>query len=226
MKRTMTRALALAAACVLLLGQLSAFAAKYAVGGDYPLALNGLMITDRPVRVVVDPPEGAYRYNYRLIIDEIRMDYTDTYPYPDPEFWVNMRDYNPRHVDRQFNCTLEVYVLDDSMELMGIATAHFRTYPESEVMILPEDLVVIGDRAFEGTTAGHIDMQYEVESIGSRAFANCPNLTSMRIATSVKSIAADAFQGCPDDLVIEATLGSAGARFAAAHGYTLLPVAE
>ena len=48
----------------------------------------------------------------------------------------------------------------------------------------------------------------------------------MRIGTSVKSIATDAFQGCPDDLVIEATLGSAGACFAAAHGYTLLPVAE
>ena len=64
---------------------------------------------------------------------------------------------------------------------------------------LPEEIESIAPGTFEGIAARIVIIPDGCESIGSRAFANCRNLTQVYIPASVKSdedIAADAFAGC------------------------------
>lgn len=58
----------------------------------------------------------------------------------------------------------------------------------------------------------------KVESIGSKAFANSPNLWQIEIPASVTSIADDAFSGVKG-LILFGQSGSAAQSFADAHGF-------
>ena len=67
---------------------------------------------------------------------------------------------------------------------------------ERRVLILPANLKTIEAEAFAGSICETVIVPEGCESIGARAFANCKNLTYIRIPTSVKTIAEDAFEGC------------------------------
>ena len=54
-------------------------------------------------------------------------------------------------------------------------------------------------------------------SIGTRAFANCPNLRKVVISSANVTIADDAFAGCTD-LLIVAPKNSTAHQYAIAHG--------
>ncbi|MBR0464843.1 MAG: leucine-rich repeat domain-containing protein [Clostridia bacterium] len=60
---------------------------------------------------------------------------------------------------------------------------------------LPMYLTTIEEEAFTGTTAERIMIATACQSIGSRAFADCPNLLFVEIPNSVTDIAGDAFAG-------------------------------
>lgn len=64
-----------------------------------------------------------------------------------------------------------------------------------ETLYLPAMLTEIEDSAFEGIAAEAVQIPYGVTSIGSRAFADCPNLMAVYIPGSVGYIADDAFDG-------------------------------
>ena len=69
---------------------------------------------------------------------------------------------------------------------------------QSEIT-LPSDIQCIDPEAFEGIAARIVVIPNGCESIGSRAFAGCPNLRLVFIPASVdneEDIAADAFVGC------------------------------
>ena len=67
----------------------------------------------------------------------------------------------------------------------------------------PDNLTVLGAGAFEGTNFEAVVIPETVTSIGTRTFANCPNLIYVRIPASVNEIASDAFIDCPKLLFID-----------------------
>ena len=81
------------------------------------------------------------------------------------------------------------------------------------VMNLPKDVTVIEAQAFAGSSAAVVSIHDGCTKIGSKAFANCPNLCRIYIPASVTDIALDAFEGCPN-LVIYAPAGSVAIRVA------------
>ena len=61
---------------------------------------------------------------------------------------------------------------------------------------LPADLNTIEAEAFAGAAFEAVVIPEGCKTIGSRAFADCPNLVYVRIPAGVTNIAADAFEGC------------------------------
>lgn len=81
--------------------------------------------------------------------------------------------------------------------------------------ILPSELAVIDESAFEGITATAIYISDACTSIGKWAFLNCPKLTQIRIPANC-TIGTDAFEGCLN-VVIFGTPGSAAETYANSH---------
>lgn len=69
------------------------------------------------------------------------------------------------------------------------------------VLRLPQALLSIEDSAFAGLTVQAGMIPDGCISIGSRAFANCPNLLYVRIPSSATSLAVDSFDGCPQVVI-------------------------
>ena len=90
------------------------------------------------------------------------------------------------------------------------------------VLRLPGQLREIGEGAFEGIAATHVVIRSGAVSIGSRAFAGCPNLRMVVIPDSVTSIAADTFDGSAH-VTISCSSGSYAESFAVEHGIPLAP---
>ena len=93
-------------------------------------------------------------------------------------------------------------------------------------LLLPPDLTEIGEEAFAGISASVIDMHDNVKTIGSRAFADNAMLKKIAIPDWVESIAGDAFDGCPSDLIIYGHQNTLAETFAREKGrlFALLPV--
>ena len=85
-------------------------------------------------------------------------------------------------------------------------------------VILPENLTEIEDEAFIGTAISYVRLPEGITRIGSRAFADCPNLHRIYIPESCTSIAADVFT--PGiDLTIYGQDGSYAEFYAGRHGF-------
>ena len=65
----------------------------------------------------------------------------------------------------------------------------------STVLTLPAGLRVISEEAFAGVAAEKIIVPAGVTEIGSRAFADCPNLIELELPEGITSFAADALDG-------------------------------
>lgn len=63
------------------------------------------------------------------------------------------------------------------------------------VIVLPKNIKVIEEEAFEGIFANSIRIPDGLETICDRAFINCPNLTEVYIPSSVNEFGKDIFQG-------------------------------
>ena len=86
--------------------------------------------------------------------------------------------------------------------------------------ILPTSTRIIEDEAFTEIDATSIELGDNVESIGSRAFANCKNLQQIIIPKSVVEISENAFEGC-NDVVIVGASGSYAETYAESRGLHL-----
>ena len=88
--------------------------------------------------------------------------------------------------------------------------------------IAPADLTTLEERAFENADFSSADLTTApVSVIGKLAFADNDNLRFVRIPDSVRSIAEDAFSGCPN-VIIVCSSNSEAADFARSNGLTLL----
>lgn len=63
-------------------------------------------------------------------------------------------------------------------------------------IILPQNLVKIGQSCFEGAPIQQITIPNTVTEIGERAFSNCLNLVSIVLSTSLQKISNAMLQGC------------------------------
>ena len=91
---------------------------------------------------------------------------------------------------------------------------------ETPDYVTPHDLRIIEEEAFKGTPEEVIQLTDGVEKIGKRAFAECENLRKIAIPDSVTEIAPDAFDGCPEDMIIFGNAGTAAYTFAREKGFS------
>ena len=82
-----------------------------------------------------------------------------------------------------------------------------------------DSLTAIEAEAFSGGAFSYVVLPDGAESIGSRAFADCPKLAYIYIPASVKSIDANAFDGA-EGLTIFGAPESAASEYAGQHGFT------
>ncbi len=90
------------------------------------------------------------------------------------------------------------------------------------VLRLPKNLRTIEAAAFEGVTATYVILPSGVESIGGRAFADCPYLTTVIIPASVRVIDDTAFAGS-SQVTFECPPGSYAENYAGNHGIPVIP---
>ncbi len=96
-------------------------------------------------------------------------------------------------------------------------------YPQPD-FTLPAALTTIGEEAFVGGAFTCVKLPDGAVSIGTRAFADCPNLAYIYIPASVTSIDTSAFGDMPS-LTVIGTTGSTAQTFARDHGFRFFPSA-
>ena len=90
-------------------------------------------------------------------------------------------------------------------------------------LVLPAKLRSIEKEAFSGGAFTYVKLPDNAVSIGSRAFANCPNLAYVYIPQAIENISADAFSGLAG-LTILGKEGSYAETYAQQNGITFMPV--
>ena len=91
-------------------------------------------------------------------------------------------------------------------------------YPD---FVLPTALTTIEQEAFVGGAFSCVKLPETVTTIGSRAFADCPNLAYIYIPEATTSIASDAFSGVTG-LTVFGAEDSYAAFYAQRHGFTFI----
>ena len=120
---------------------------------------------------------------------------------------------------------MEIVVMDGIpivMETIGLTSGETNAFNAGEDFVLPAALVTIEESAFEGIPASYIEITENVKSIGSRAFADCENLTGLVIPATVESIDDTALDGSVNATVY-GEIGSEAQRFAEANGIDFVP---
>lgn len=90
----------------------------------------------------------------------------------------------------------------------------------SRKMVLPSRLMTVEEEAFERTNAQEVIINSNCTTIGSKAFANSKALRFVMIASSVRSIADDAFESC--SVTICSDEGSYAWQWALSHGVDVI----
>ena len=100
-------------------------------------------------------------------------------------------------------------------------TLHAIWQPDT-IFILPSELTGIEEEAFAGGAFSNVHVPEQVTTIGTRAFADCPNLRNIDIPESTISIASTAFANV-SNLTIHGIDGSYAESYAAKHGFDFIP---
>ena len=98
----------------------------------------------------------------------------------------------------------------------GSLTWHYFEDAWTQRLILPNNLKMIEDQAFQNTVAEMVILPDGVSYIGAKAFSDSEVLRAVLLPDGNIDIAADAFEG--SQVIIYAPAGSAAEAFAEAHG--------
>lgn len=93
------------------------------------------------------------------------------------------------------NATLDEFgflVVDKSVGIVGIANDAFAGVTKIDTIILPDELIYLGDGAFRNSFIKNINLN-SVENVGNRAFKDCTQLKNITFTSAVKNIGAEAF---------------------------------
>ena len=127
---------------------------------------------------------------------------------------LNGGSYSSSRTERVFN----LGTISSPM-LYSIAFTRADTSPKTDIgLFLPASLTEIEAEAFAGGSFEYVRVPAGVTMIGSRAFADCPNLKYIEIKGPSTEIAPDAFDGS-DGITIYAPFNSSAAAYAQEHGF-------
>ena len=125
--------------------------------------------------------------------------------------------------------TVKASIAETANYLGGEASANFtitKTKPASELpeadFVTPGALKTISDQAFAGIAAVHVRISDKVDTLGSKAFANCKKLQSIYIPESVKTIKDNLLEGCGEVTVYGKS--SVVKQFAEKNGFAYVKV--
>jgi len=111
---------------------------------------------------------------------------------------------------------------DEGNEPLSTAAIHY-AFPPAADFVLPASLTAIGEEAFAGGAFTRVQLSEGVTAIGSRAFADCPQLAYIYIPAATDTIAEDAFAGV-DGLTILGHSESYAALYALLSGIAFAAV--
>ena len=89
-------------------------------------------------------------------------------------------------------------------------------------LVLPSGLTLISEEAFMGGSFTYVKVPENCERIGKRAFADCRELRHISLPENVAFIAADAFEGVAEDMVIHGPEGSYAEFYALKYHFAFL----
>ena len=111
------------------------------------------------------------------------------------------------------NGSLDEYgflVVEKSVGIVGIADEAFEGVTKIVTIILPDELIYLGDGAFQNSFIQNINLN-SVENVGNRAFKNCTQLTNVTFTSAVKNIGAEAFSNIgAKDITFTYSVGEIG----------------
>ncbi len=107
----------------------------------------------------------------------------------------------------------DIYTKDENIVL----TAIWELEPD---LVLPTSLATVESEAFSGGAFTYTVLPVTTTSIGSKAFANCPNLKHIEIPADEITIAKDAFSGVTD-LTIHCHADSDAYWYAQRYGFNV-----
>ena len=140
--------------------------------------------------------------------------------------WEGDHTVSITHYGSVRDCTYHtaVYVKDaagNTASCSGDDTAAYipMLFSSANRLILPAELKMIAEGAFEGDMSfGEVVLQDGVETIGSRAFADCGRLVKIHVPDSVMQIAADAFANS-SNVVLVCESNNTAAQLARRNGW-------
>ena len=91
-----------------------------------------------------------------------------------------------------------------------------------EYFSLPSGMTTIREEAFAGVACTDLVLPDDLVSIGARAFADCAALINVYLPASLTDIADDAFEGCSDQVTFICPEGSAAQAYAQEHGFSCM----
>ena len=117
----------------------------------------------------------------------------------------------------------EAILLGTGNTYLSSATWHFNagSTQSTTILTLPNMLSVIESEAFAGVNAQTIIIPASVDEIGSKAFANCPNLETLYFEGSPYSIALNILAGC-SNVTVSAVQGSSAEKWAVRAGFPVV----
>lgn len=102
-------------------------------------------------------------------------------------------------------------IIDDGVEEIGEGA--FENLAFLSDVIFPEELKIIGDKAFSYTGLRRIDIPESVRKIGANAFSYCNSLSAVLFTEGLEEVGERAFVGCAiPSVVLPATVRTIGAE--------------
>lgn len=170
----------------------------------------------RSVRVKIDEPFRVY-----ASVEPTNADEQDVYIYVDPsDIAIVEENGSLVTIVDCWPCSIKAVSKDGRFQdslFVDIITP----YTEAD-FVLPDQVTVIEKEAFAGITVETVCLHYYVKSIGSRAFADCPNLKGIFIYNNTY-IADDAFEN-DKNLIIYGNNEGYTRNWAETHGFRFIPV--
>lgn len=106
---------------------------------------------------------------------------------------ISITGYYDGYYDKE-NSSIEIPNTIDGFPVISIGSVY--GFPEVKKVILPDTLIKINDRAFEGSKYSEVILKDGITTIGYRSFAAMENLKEIKIPNTVNYIGSDAFYGC------------------------------
>jgi hypothetical protein len=172
---------------------------------DCPLLVPGTALatgSEEPLRFTA-PQDGYYTFSYENGSTNGELQILD----PGTDSWQT----NPSVLGRRFVKDETIYlrpVYDQAAEGLLSVLVQQVTAPAHGKIEFPAELMLLQDEACRGLMIDDVVFGDKIQTIGSKAFADCPNLRRVEIPVANVNIEDDAFAGSSNVILYAPTGGS------------------